>query len=185
MVQNVDNTIVADIPRYYMGLNMSSAENVIKEINPTLQPDDRIKGINTLLSIIGFQCGFSEGYFVFNEKSRGISTATQVEADQQRTVQLISDVRTNLQNAFNDLIYALDKFADLYHLAPVGKYEVSYYFKDITQSFSEDRQRFYNLAMAGKYPWRLYYMNYEGYSQDEAKEILSEVSSTNMGLEFN
>lgn len=185
MCQNVDNTLIADIPRYCVGLSMSDAENVIKEINPTLQPNERITGINHYLSLIGFQCGFSEGYFVFNEKTGGIATATQVEADRQRTAQLVADVRENLQVSLENLIYAIDKYIDLYTNVPTGKYEISYYFKDINQSFEEDRQRFYNLAMAGKYPWRLYYINYEGYSEKEAKEIVEEISNINPELGFD
>lgn len=185
MCQTLDSEMVAEVPRYFVPLSMANTENIIKEINPTLQPNERITGINHYLSLIGFQCGFSEGYFVFNEKTGGITTATQVEADRQRTAQLIADVRSNLQIALDNLIYAIDKYIDLYTNIPAGKYEVSYYFKDINQSFEEDRQRFYNLAMAGKYPWRLYYVKYEGYSEEEAKEIIEETSNMNAELGFN
>lgn len=186
MVQssNYDSQIEVEIPRYYVPLSSCNAENLIQEFNPTLQPNERITGINHYLSLIGFQCGFSEGYFVFNEKTSGITTATQIEADCQRTAQLIADVRANLQIALDNLIYAIDKYIDLYTNVPTGKYEVSYYFKDINQSFEEDRQRFYNLAMAGKYPWRLYYINYEGYSEEEAQDIINELSSQTTGLGF-
>lgn len=184
MCQTFDGKVVAEVPRYFVPLTMANAENVIREINPTLQSSERITGINHYLSLIGFQCGFSEGYFVFNEKTGAITTATQVEADHQRTAQLIADVRTNLQMALDNLIYAIDKYIDLYTNVPSGKYETSYYFKDINQSFEADRQRFYNLAMAGKYPWKLYYMNYEGYSECEAQNIIDMLSSTNTRLEF-
>lgn len=183
MCQTLDNKLVADIPRYFVPLSMADAENVIKEINPILQSSNRIAGINHYLSLIGYQVGFSEGYFVFNEKTGAIATATQVEADKQRTAQLIADVRTNLQFAIDGLIYAIDKYLDLYNI-PIGKYKVSYYFKDINQSFEEDRQRFYNLAMAGKYPWKLYYLKYEGYSESEVQEILAELdNSAYLGFE--
>ena len=63
----------------------STESDVYHEINPTLNTDTRLTGINALLSQIGYKIGFSNGYFVFNEQS-GFQTATGVEADQQRTM---------------------------------------------------------------------------------------------------
>lgn len=141
-----------------------------EEINPTLQTDMRMSGINALLGQIGYKCGFSNGYFVFNEK-QGFSTATQVEADQQRTIQFIKDVRDKLESCLDGLIYALDKFADLYSLAPVGAYEVTYDFGDITYNEDEDRARWYGYVVAGKIPFWYFLMKFEGFSEEEAKAI--------------
>ena len=52
---------------------------------------------------------------------QGIQTATGVEASQQRTIQFIKDIRDKLQVTMDDLLYAVDKFADLYDMAPVGE----------------------------------------------------------------
>ncbi|MGN0605908.1 MAG: hypothetical protein ACI4JM_05250 [Oscillospiraceae bacterium] len=179
VLTDIDGKRLAEIPRYMLGLKFNGLDDVIKEINPTLQSSARIEGINHYLSIISMKCGFSDGYFVFNQKTGTIATATQVEADQQRTVQLIADVREQLKKAVDGLIYAIDKYADLYSLAPAGKYKTEYYFKDITQSFEADRLRFYNLAMANKYPWQMYYTKYEGYSEQEAKKIIEMIKSEN------
>jgi hypothetical protein len=145
-----------------------------QEINPTLETDVRLAGINALLSEIGFKCGFSNGAFVFNEKS-GVATATQVEADQQRTIQLIADNRHQLQNCLEGLIYALDKFADLYNLAPSGSYKVEYNFSDILYSYEADKQQWWSYVMAGKMaPWR-YFVKFEGFTESEAKAIQEEM----------
>ena len=143
-----------------------------QEINPTLQTDTRLKGINALLSQIGYKTGFSNGYFVFNESS-GIQTATQVEAEQQRTIQFIKDVRDKLEDCLNGLIYALNVFADLYDMAPVGTYEVVYDFSDITYSFEEERAHHYQLAIQGHYPWEEYYVRFLGYPREEAQQLLA------------
>ena len=66
-------------------------KRVYQEINPQLNTDARLAGINALLSQLSYKCGFSSGYFVFNEKT-GMVTATQVEADDRRTIQFIKDV---------------------------------------------------------------------------------------------
>ena len=151
----------------------STESDVYHEINPTLNTDTRLTGINALLSQIGYKAGFSNGYFVFNE-STGIQTATQVEADQQRTMQFIKDVRDKLESCLDGMIYALDVFASLYKLAPNGSYEVVYDFDDITYNREEDRIRCYSWVTAGRYPFWMYLVKYEGYTEEEAKAIEKE-----------
>ena len=150
----------------------SVESDIYHEINPQLNTDTRLKGINSLLSQIGYKVGFSNGYFVFNESS-GIQTATEVEADQQRTVQFIKDVRDKLENCLSGLIYALNVFADLYDMAPVGTYEVVYDFSDITYSFEEERAHHYQLAVQGHYPWEEYYVRFLGYSREDARKLIA------------
>lgn len=144
--------------------------NLYEEINPTLNTDTRLSGINALLSQIGYKIGFSNGYFVFNEKT-GLTTATQVEADQQRTIQFIKDVRDKLESCLDGLIYALNVFADLYDYVPVGEYDVVYDFGDITYNREEDRARWYGYVVAGKIPFWYYLVKFEGFSEEDAKAI--------------
>lgn len=151
----------------------STESDIYHEINPQLNTDTRLKGINALLSQIGYKVGFSNGYFVFNESS-GIQTATQIEAEQQRTVQLIQDVREELKKTVKSLVSALDAFASLYSLAPNGAYslESAIHFEDITYSFEADKAHHYQLALSGKYPWEEYYVRYLKCSREEARELL-------------
>lgn len=148
-------------------------ESFYQEINPTLNTDTRLTGINALLSQIGYKCGFSNGYFVFNEKS-GMVTATQVESDDRRTIQLIKDCRDKLENCLDDLLYALGVYADLYGYVPVGVYEVTYDFGDITYNREEDRARWYSYVMQGKIPFWYYLVKFEGFSEEEAKALEEE-----------
>lgn len=144
-----------------------------QEINPTLNTDVRISGINALLSQIGYKCGFSNGYFVFNEAT-GIQTATGVEAEQQRTIQFIKDCRDKLESCLDDLIYALNVFADLYGYAPVGTYTITYDFGDITYSYEEDKASWWKYRIQGDIPPWLYYVKFEGLSEEDAKKMVSE-----------
>ena len=144
-----------------------------QEINPTLNTETRITGINALLSQIGYKCGFSNGYFVFNETS-GIQTATGVEAEQQRTIQFIKDVRDKLENCMNGILYALNALADLYKLAPRGPYEVVYDFGDITYNREEDRARWYGYAIQNRIPFWYYLVKFEGMTEEEAKMMVAE-----------
>lgn len=163
-----------DYVRIVEGDGMNSG-GVYQEINPTLNTDARLTGLNALLSQIGYKCGFSNGYFVFNEQT-GLATATQVEADQQRTIQLIKDCRDQMENCLNDLLYALDKLADLYDLAPAGAWEVNFDFGDITYSYEADKQQWWAYVQSGKMPpWR-YWAKFEGFTEEEAKAIQAEMT---------
>lgn len=147
-----------------------NGESFYEEINPTLNTEKRIKGINALLSQIGFKAGFSNGYFVFNEKT-GMITATQVESDDKRTIETIKDVRDKLECCLNDLLYAMNVFADLYDLAPLGTYKTTYAFGDITYNFDEDKKTWYGYVVQGKVPFWYYLTKFENMSEKEAKEL--------------
>lgn len=161
------------LPDFVRNVYGTGNEDIYHEINPELNTDERLTGINALLSQIGFKVGYSNGYFVFNEKT-GMVTATQVESDDRRTIQLIKDIRDKLEDCLNGLIHALNAFADLYDLAPVGDYEVVYDFGDITYNREEDRARWYSYVVAGKIPFWYYLTKFEGMTEDEAKALATE-----------
>lgn len=164
-----------DMPDYIKLVDgdTSAESDVYHEINPALNTDTRLTGINALLSQIGYKVGFSNGYFVFNE-STGIQTATQVEADQQRTVQFIKDVRDKLESCLDGLFYALDVFASLYGLAAQGSYKAVYDFGDIVYNREEDRARWWGYVQAGKVPAWMFFVKFEGMTEADAKKMTEE-----------
>ena len=158
------------LPRFIKKAFGTGAAEYYQEIDPALHTEVRLRGIDALLSQIGFKCGFSNGYFVFNQRS-GMVTATQVEADDRRTVQLIKDMRDKLESALDGLVYALDAFADGYRLTAPGAYEVTYDFGDVTYNREEDRARWYGYVADGKAPFWYYLTRFEGYSEEQARAI--------------
>lgn len=164
-----------ELPDFAKIVQGSGDGEYYKEINPELRTDERLRGINAILSQIGYKCGFSNGYFVFNEK-QGLTTATQIESEEQRTVQLIKDIRDKIESCVDGLVYALDKFEDLYGDAPTGDYEIFYDFGDITYNVEEDRARWYSYVLAGKIPFWRYLVKFEGFTEEEAREIEAEAT---------
>lgn len=173
----VDKTGKA-LPRHVRILPGSNTGDEYHEVNPALQTADRLSGIDHFLNLVGVKCGYSTGQFVLNGRT-GHVTATQVEADDRETIQYIKQIRDSFQVATDGLIYALDKYADIYSLAPVGVYEVNYDFGDITYNWEEDRARHWNYVNLGKYPLWLYYVKFEGMSEEEAKALVAEAKSEN------
>lgn len=169
---NLDQGGLPDFVKLVEGI-VNEASDIYHEINPELNTDIRLTGINGLLSQIGYKIGFSNGYFVFNENT-GIQTATGVEAEQQRTIQFIKDCRDQLESCLTALVYAMSKIADLYQLAPVGGYEIAFDFGDITYNREEDRARWWGYVQNGKVPaWR-FFVKFEGMTEADAKAMVAE-----------
>lgn len=166
---------LSTMPDFVRTVNGNGDGSLYHEINPQLNTPVRLDGINALLSQIGYKIGFSNGYFVFNESS-GIQTATGVEAEQQRTVQFIKDVRDKLESCMDGLIYALNVFADLYGYAPGGSYKTVYDFGDITYDREHDRARWWGYVTSGKVPaWR-FFVKFEGMTEEDAKAMVAEAA---------
>lgn len=167
-----------ELPRYIRAIPGSTDGDDYHEINPLLNTEQRMAGINHYLDSVGVKCGYSPGQFVMNGRT-GQVTATQVEADDRETIQTIKSIRDVLQEATDNVLYALDKWADLYDITPVGEYKVGYDFGDITYNADEDRARNWQYVQAGKYPFWRYLVRFEGYSEKEAKEIVEEMKAEN------
>lgn len=161
------------LPHYVRNVFGNGQESFYHEIVPSLNTQTRITGINNLLSFVGFKCGYSNGYFVLDEKT-GMVTATQVEADDRRTIQLIKDARDKLESCLDGAIYALNVYADLYGMAPAGNYEITYDFGDITYNREEDRARWWQYVVQGKVPPWMYFQKFEGLSEEDAKAMVKE-----------
>ena len=162
-----------NLPHFVKNVFGQDEKEFYQEINPQLNTDTRISGINALLGQIGYKVGFSNGYFVFNEKS-GIQTATEVEAGQQRSVQFIKDVRDQLDKSIKQVVYALSVYADLYGLAPVGAYKVQCNFGEMAYSYERDRDNWWKYRLQGDCPPWMYYVKFENMTESEAKTMVKE-----------
>lgn len=165
------------LPRYIKNVYGNGDGQFYQEINPTLNTETRIKGINNYLSQIGYKVGYSNGYFSYDEK-QGIQTATGVEANDRRTIQLIKDIRDQLESCINGLVSALSTFADLYNLAPVGKFEVNFDFGDITYNYQEDKATWWGYVLQGYVPAWKYFSKFENMTEEEAKEMADELKAS-------
>lgn len=180
VIRNAVNKNI-ELPRFVMGLGTGINDGdttAVHEHVPTMLTDQRIKDLNFDLSMAGVKCGFSEGVFVLNGQT-GMITATQVEADDRDTIQTIKTDRDALRNTLEQAIYGADALVTLYELAPLGEYEINYNFGDITYSYEEDKAAWRAYAMQGWIPKWLYFVKFEGMSEDEAKAICAEAEAAN------
>lgn len=182
------------LPRFVKALRngVNDDGRNISEHVATMLTEARITDINSTLSMISTKCGFSQGQFVLDRKS-GRITATQIESDDSETVETITDMRNNLKSAIVDLVYALDKYCDIFFDMPSGYVNVLdenvpeediFYFRDLLTTFEQDRTRAYNLVQVGMYSKKKYLMEYEGFSEKEAEEMLAEAGNENQAEGF-
>jgi A118 family predicted phage portal protein len=165
------------LPELIKGLRFgNNANKCVEEWSPTIRVDEYRQALQTQLDLIAVQCGFSSGYFSFDSRT-GAVTATQVESEDQRTFSTCTDIQQNYAKALKDLVYALDVMSSLYDRTPEGKYDISIYTKDLFVNTSEDRDRAYQLSQNGYIPKWKYLVDYEGYSEEEAKSLVAEAES--------
>ena len=178
LIQNAQNRNV-ELPRFVKGLGMGindTETNAIHEHAPTLLTDARIKDINFDLSMAGVKCGFSEGVFVLDGQT-GMITATQVEADDRDTIQTIKTDRDALKDAITQALAGADALVTLYNLAPLGEYEVNFNFGDVTYNYEEDKASWRAYVMQGWVPKWMYFVKFEGMSEEEAKAMTAEADA--------
>ncbi len=177
-----------ELPRFVKGLKHGvDAAGTVDEHVPTMLTEQRVADINSILSMISTKAGFSQGQFVLDRKT-GVATATEIESDDSETVETITDIRTALKTAIKDLVYALDKYCDVFFDLPSGYVnaldasvadEDVFYFKDLLASFEQDRQRAYQLMINGVYSKRKYLKEYEGFNDKEIDEMFAERDEEN------
>jgi len=180
LIKYAENNAIK-LPRFVRGVGMGLNDTdttAIHEHVPTMLTEDRIKDINFDLSLAGVKCGFSEGVFVLDGQ-RGMITATQVEADDRDTIQTIKEERDALSDALDQALYGVDAMLTLYDTVPLGAYEVTYNFGDITYSYEEDKANWKSYAAQGWVPKWLYFVKFEGMSEEEAKAYTQEANAEN------
>ena len=80
----VNEEVELDLPKHFIPVSGEGDQEFYQAVERPLKVDERIKGINAQLSYIGYKCGYSNGYFAFDQKT-GMVTATQVESDDRIT----------------------------------------------------------------------------------------------------
>ena len=187
------------LPRRVRILPGSTTGEEYHEETPTLQAADRKITINDRLDMVGVKCGYSPGWFVLDGQ-KGAITATQVEADNQGTIDYIKHIRDALRVATDGLIYAIGFYLDLENpndrrtvYLPEEEYkeleasgaDMKYYYtayykmQDITYNAEEDKMFDYQLSQNGYMSKVAFLVKHMGYSEEEAQKMVEEAKSEN------
>lgn len=175
-----NNFMKNPIPNLVVGISGNS--DAIKEFDPSCHVVDFRTALQMLLDWTAISCGFTTGYFSF-DNTRNAVTATQIESEDQTTVSTISAVRNKLKTAIADVVDATYAMLQLYDNAKQASYEFSFYARDLSATPIADRDHTLSLVDKGYYPLSLYLQEYEGMSEQEAYSAMLKVSKDKQILE--
>ncbi|WP_099205865.1 phage portal protein [Scatolibacter rhodanostii] len=152
-------------------------QNFYEVFSPTLRDESLSRGLDRILKLIEFQCGLAYG--TISDPQTVDKTATEVISSKQRSYVTVKDIQKALETAIDDLAYAVDKLAEIYQLAPAGNYKIAYDWDDsIVNDPALRKQMFWQYVTAGKFPFWKYLVEFEGYSEKDAKAIAAEQQSS-------
>lgn len=148
--------------------------NFYKEFDPPFRDEAIYRGLQNILKQIEFEVGLSFG--TISDPQDVEKSATEIRNSKWRMFVTIGSIQTALEHVFDTLVYAIDVYATLYGLAPVGDYEVSYDWGDsiLDDADSKERERAndrQDLANGTLNDWE-YRSKYRHEDEDTAKRML-------------
>lgn len=162
--------------RLYRLLNLASAQidkpGFFEDYTPTFREANILAGLDAILKQIEFTCGLAQG--TISDPSNVALTATEIKMSRQRTYATITDTQKALEDAIDQLLYAMDVWTTIGQLAPKGTYTATYQFDDsiVTDhdaQFMQDSQ-----AIALGMPKYIFFMRNYGLSEADAKQWVTE-----------
>lgn len=164
--------------RLYRGLETrTGTDNFYQVFSPALRDESLKRGLNTILQRLEFNCGLAYG--TLSDPAVVEKTAEEIRAGKQRSYNTIHSVQAALEAAVTDLVYAMDKLAGAYAVPESGSgtYELAFDWDDsITNDPQQRKQTILQLVTAGKFPLWRYLMEFEGYSEEDARAAVQEAA---------
>ena len=126
--------------------NGATDKPLLDVFSPEIRDTSLFNGFNNQLKLIEFNCSLAYG--TISDPQLIEKTAEEIKTSKQRSYTMISDTQMALQNALEDLIAAIDFWATIYNLAPMGTYETSYTWDDsiIVDAEKERKQDMADMA---------------------------------------
>ena len=158
--------------RLFRALDLGDSDNPLYQVfSPQIREEPLYKGLQHVLQLIEFQCGLAYG--TLSDPQTVEKTAEEIKASKQRSYSTVASLQAALEHALNDVVYAMDVWATINHLAPAGKYEVSFGWDDsiVVDTDKEFAQRM-QMASAQYIRPELLLSWYFGCSEEEARKMM-------------
>lgn len=149
----------------------------LEPFSPAIRDSSLFNGLNNLLKRIEFNCNLSYG--TISDPQAVDKTATEIISSKQRMYSSIKDIQRALENALNDLIYAMSVLGQLNSLCNMN-YEVSYNWDDsIIVNKEKKLESMRADVAAGILRPELYIAEQYGVTEEEAKKMMPEQEDDN------
>ena len=134
--------------RHVLSGGAHAQQTLYEVFAPQLRDENYRRGLDTMLKRIEFQCGLAYG--TLSDPQSVDKTAEEVRNSKQRSYSSVKSIQTALQAALDDLIYAINTYATMYQMAPVGEYKVAYDWDDsIVNDPAARKQMFWGMSRPG------------------------------------
>jgi len=115
--------------RLYRTLETGSAEGeLFEEWSPNFREQNLLAGLEAILRKVEFACGLAYG--TLSNPQTIDKTATELKISRQRSFITVSDTQKSLEQALEQLLWAMDAWTTLSKLAPAGAYSATYSWDD-------------------------------------------------------
>lgn len=156
---------------------LEDGKNLFQEFSPAFRDASLLNGFNALLRQMEQQCGLAAG--TFSDPQAVAKTATEVASTKQESYTTVADIQKSLETALRRLVISMDALATAGKLAPGGSFQIACDWDDsIVNEPSERKKQFWQYVQAGKFPFWRYLMEFESYTEQEARAIQAESSRT-------
>ena len=143
----------------------------IKEFSPAIRDASLFNGLNRIFQRIEFNCGLSYG--TISDPQTVEKTAEEVRSGRERSRSNIKDIQAALEDALEHLIWIIDRYADLYSLAPAGECDTLFEWGEgVTEDRDKEYTRRLQMVTSGLLSREKFLAWYFGCTEDEAKEYL-------------
>lgn len=158
-----------------LALDEDSGTKAYNVFSPALRDESLLNGLDAIKREIEFDCCLAYG--TLSNPQNVDKTAEEIKSSKQRSYTAVCDMQAALETALSDYIYAMDKLAEAYSLAPTGNYEVQVNWGD---GILEDTQREQTIRLqevnSGLIRKEDYLMWRYGVTEEQAKDMIPQAS---------
>lgn len=175
-----------DMPKLKERLFRATGQNkdgsFYEVFSPTIRDTSLFNGLNNILKRIEFNCGLAYG--TISDPQMIEKTAEEIRTSKHRSYATVTDIQNSLEFAFDNVIYAMDVLATLYHLAPLGVYEANHDWGDSVLTDSQTEQAtMMQEASQGFIKKEIYLMKRYNITEKQAKEMMPITDETEQNTE--
>lgn len=139
--------------------------------SPEIRDTSFYNGLNRILQRVEFNSGLAYG--TLSDPQNVDKTAEEIKNSKQRSYATVKSIQNALETAMNDLLYAMNAWADIYGLSQGGTYETSYNWDDsiIVDAEKEREEYRKDVAIGALNIWE-YRMKRYGEDEETAKKMI-------------
>ena len=141
----------------------------IKEINMELRIDAHDQAIQRFVNFLSAKCGLGNDRYKF--EGNGLKTATEVVSEKSELYQNLCKNELVIAQALDGMCHAIAEICGIREA-----FDVEVNFDDsIIQDSEAKRARIQVMLSGGQFPLKRYLVEYEGYSEKDAEDIMAEI----------